>query len=61
MTWRKSSFSASETACLEVAWPGEGVAVRDSKNPEGPVLILSHAALAALVATATASSSVLSA
>ncbi len=35
--WRKSSFSGGENnACIEVA---EGLgAVRDSKNPTGPIL-----------------------
>lgn len=51
MTWRKSSFSASETDCVEVAWPATGVAVRDSKNPTGPVLLLGDRARAALLAT----------
>jgi hypothetical protein len=40
MRWRKSSYSASNGgACLEVA-DGQTavVAVRDSKDPEGPVL-----------------------
>lgn len=40
--WRKSSFSnANGGACVEVAdnLPGV-VAVRDSKNPSGPVLVL---------------------
>ena len=36
--WRKSSFSATETACLELARVGGRVAVRDSKNPVGPTL-----------------------
>lgn len=44
--WRKSSFSADNGACIEVA--GTLGAVRDSKNPSGPVL---HANLGALIAT----------
>ena len=36
VTWRKSSFSAN--SCVEVARLATGVAVRDSKNPDGPVL-----------------------
>ena len=33
--WRKSSFSGGDGQCVEVAHAG---AVRDSKNPAGPVL-----------------------
>lgn len=36
--WRKSSFSTSESNCVEVAWPALAVAVRDSKNADGPAL-----------------------
>ena len=37
--WRKSSYSAGQGNCVEIAdnFPGI-VAVRDSKNPSGPVL-----------------------
>ncbi|MEV0751409.1 DUF397 domain-containing protein [Streptosporangium sp. NPDC050280] len=39
LTWRKSSYSGSGDNCVEVAaLPGGGQAVRDSKNPGGPVL-----------------------
>ncbi|MCX2967448.1 DUF397 domain-containing protein [Streptomyces sp. TRM70308] len=35
LVWRKSSASAGEHECVEVAeLPGGGRAVRDSKNPE---------------------------
>ena len=37
--WRKSSRSTSEGNCVEVAHPAAPqVAVRDSKNPNGPTL-----------------------
>ena len=42
--WRKSSYSGNGGSnCVEVApnLPGV-VAVRDSKNPDGPVLIVSR-------------------
>jgi hypothetical protein len=37
-SWRKSSYSASQGSCVEVARVGDGdVGVRDSKDPGGPV------------------------
>lgn len=38
--WRKSSFSNGQAGsnCVEVALVAEAVAVRDSKNPDGPRL-----------------------
>jgi hypothetical protein len=34
-SWRKSSWSASQSNCVELSKTG---AVRDSKNPTGPIL-----------------------
>jgi hypothetical protein len=39
--WRKSSFSAEDANCVEVAHSTEVAAVRDSKNREGPHLVVS--------------------
>ena len=37
--WRKSSYSGQGNTCVEVAaLPGGGRAVRDSMDPQGPVL-----------------------
>jgi hypothetical protein len=36
--WRKSSASSSNANCVEVRGQGETVDIRDSKNPDGPVL-----------------------
>lgn len=43
--WRKSSYSGSNGgACVEVAaLPASSCAVRDSKDPDGPVLTFSRA------------------
>jgi hypothetical protein len=39
LAWEKSSYSGSDGNCVEVAkLTGDGRAVRDSKNTEGPSL-----------------------
>ncbi len=38
--WRKSSRSGSATKCVEVAFVGGGVRVRDSKERAGAVLAM---------------------
>lgn len=41
LIWRKSTYSADSAGqCVEVAAHEERVIVRDSKDPEGPVLAL---------------------
>lgn len=40
-TWRKSSYSASSSECVDVARRGGAVLMRDSKDPDGPVLSFS--------------------
>ena len=47
--WRKSSYSAANGCCVEVAQMPDVVLVRDSKDPDGPVLRVSRAAWAAFV------------
>jgi hypothetical protein len=41
--WHKSSYSSQDGNCVEVAtnMPGT-VAVRDSKDPQGPILVIGH-------------------
>ncbi|MBW4716144.1 DUF397 domain-containing protein [Saccharothrix obliqua] len=36
--WRKSSHSSDQANCVEVRRTTGSIAVRDSKNPHGPVL-----------------------
>ncbi|MEV0002038.1 DUF397 domain-containing protein [Micromonospora sp. NPDC050980] len=48
--WRKSSHSGDEGACVEMASLPESVAVRDSKDPTGPVLVFPPAAWTAFTA-----------
>jgi len=50
MGWVKSSFSNNGGNCIEVCHGIPGVVpVRDSKNPQGPILITSEAAWGAFV------------
>ena len=39
--WRKSRYSGNSGNCVEVAQFGQAVAVRDSKDPEESVLVVS--------------------
>ncbi|MEV6316257.1 DUF397 domain-containing protein [Streptomyces sp. NPDC051776] len=50
--WRKSSHSEEVGDCVEIATAPHAVAIRDSKDPGGPVLTFSPASFAAFVAAA---------
>lgn len=50
MIWRKSSYSESAGACVEVADDVADWLVRDSKDPAGPVLRFTAAEWAAWLA-----------
>ena len=52
VTWRTSRRSGSQGNCVEVARVGDAVAVRDSKDPTGPVLVFGSAEWAAFIAAA---------
>ena len=43
--WQKSSYSNPSGNCVEMArLPGQRVAVRDSRRPDGPALLFSQTA-----------------
>jgi hypothetical protein len=52
-TWIKSSLSFSNGNCVEVAsLPGDKIGVRNSRDPDGPVLTFTPGAWAAFVGRA---------
>ena len=57
MEWRKSSYSGSETNCVEIAYPASTptVGIRDSKNVGGGHLTLPVNALHHLTQSITGS------
>jgi hypothetical protein len=50
VTWQKSSRSNPSGNCVEcAALPGGGVAVRNSRDPEGPALLYTPAEIEAFI------------
>jgi Domain of unknown function (DUF397) len=52
LQWRKATRSIGNGACVEVAPVDGQIAVRDSKDPEGPILNYSAGAFQAFLETA---------
>lgn len=53
VTWQKSKFSNPNGACVEVAHlPNGEIGVRNSRFPNGPVLVYTKAEIAAFLAGA---------
>jgi len=56
--WRKSSYSNSQGNCVEVSALADGsVAVRNSRDPQGPALLYTRAEITALIAAVKDASS----
>src|SRR5437016_1378015 len=49
LRWRKASASTGNGQCVELAPLPQGVALRDSKDPQGPVLRFTREELAAFL------------
>ncbi|ADP83926.1 DUF397 domain-containing protein [Pseudofrankia inefficax] len=49
LEWRRTSFCGIENACVDVAFASTGIAMRDSKDPAGPVLLFTTTEWAAFL------------
>lgn len=49
LAWRKARSSVGNGACVELAPAAGMIAVRDSKDPDGPVLLYKRAELRAFL------------
>ena len=43
LNWRKAQYSVQNGQCVELARAGAMIAIRDSKNPVGPILTYTRA------------------
>jgi Domain of unknown function (DUF397) len=39
LSWFKAQASSYQGACVELAWASGNIAMRDSKDPDGPILV----------------------
>ncbi|MYT99864.1 MULTISPECIES: DUF397 domain-containing protein [unclassified Streptomyces] len=51
--WRKSSHSSHNGDCVELAELGDVVGVRDSKDHQGPAVLVNRRTMAAFIAALT--------
>lgn len=49
IAWRKSSYSASGNDCVELGSTTDGIAIRNSKHPHDGTIVVTPAALRALL------------
>ncbi|MFJ8476248.1 DUF397 domain-containing protein [Kitasatospora sp. NPDC094011] len=54
LTFKKSSYSAGDDNCVEVAASGEQNFIRDSKDSDGPALAFGREAHAAFIGAVSA-------
>ncbi|MFI9358625.1 DUF397 domain-containing protein [Streptomyces lydicus] len=48
VVWTKSRMTMEQGACVETAaLPGGGVAIRNSREPDGPALVYTHSEIVA--------------
>ena len=52
LNWRKATASQGSQGCVELAPLAGSVAVRDSKDPDGPILVFARDALRRLATRA---------
>lgn len=42
LAWRKADSSTANGQCVEIASAAGNIAIRDSKDPDGPILVYTH-------------------
>jgi hypothetical protein len=49
LVWRKARHSTAHGQCVEIALAAGRVAIRDSKDPDGPILVYTKAEFSAFL------------